>query len=179
MAHSTIRKWTECMETCMNENRVSPWPFGNQDFCKVFAQLLAVFRYIIWLDFSTLSDSLPHHWSESNFSNVREMISGIEFKTSDQERPLQICSVCGADIWNRFVQCSETHRKDPYVVCVGCFAEGRGCKHRTIKTMEFFQMFPMENAVADYGRAASVWNRYARSVDYINFVQISENFEEG
>ena len=167
------------METCLEQKRSSPWPFGDLDFCKVNAQLLELFQYIIWLDSSILSDSLDHPWLESKkFGNLRDLIREVEFKTMEQGSPLQICNFCGADIWNRFVQCSEAHLTDPYVVCLGCFAEGRGCKHRAVQRMEFYQMFPLENAVADYVKAARTWNRFARKVGYVAHAEASDNWEE-
>jgi len=168
------------MKTSMKENGASsPWPFGDADFCKVTSQLLKVFQYIIWLDSSILPDSFEHPWLDSKFGNLRVMIRGIEFETKDQGTPLQICDFCGADIWNRFVQCTETHRTDPYAVCLGCFAEGRGCKHRAVKTMEFYQMFPLEIAVTDYIQAVTTWNRFAQSVGYVDYAAVPERWEEG
>ncbi|KAF9345157.1 hypothetical protein BGX26_003459 [Mortierella sp. AD094] len=147
VVRATVQKWT----TLITKSGGSFWPFGDHDLCKAFGQVLKVYQYIIWEDSLLLAEIPIHSWLDSvELFNVTELAHGAEFKAVEQGRQRPVCNFCGADIWNRFIQCSVSHLADPYVVCNGCFAEGRGCKHRALETMEFFQMFPLEVAVEDY-----------------------------
>jgi hypothetical protein len=175
VVHVTVRKWT----TIITKGDGPFWLFGDHDFCKVFGQVLRVFQHIIWED-SLLLKEYPSHPSLDAVKsfNMAELVSGLKIKAVKEGTPVQICDFCGADIWNRFIQCSVRHLTEPYVVCTGCFAEGRGCKHRAQANMEFHEMFPLETAVADYVDGVRAWNHFAHSVNYPSFVKLSEDWQD-
>ena len=51
-----------------------------------------------------------------------------------------VCDVCGADIFQGFFECRTCVEVDSaeegYVVCPGCYAEGRSCKHQIMQPMQ-------------------------------------------
>lgn len=177
ITRSTVLKWTTLLE------QGKKLPFSCQVFCNQFTQLLRTFQYVLWQDSLVACELSRGPWfqlvkdKDPNW-NFMQMVLDTEFKTFDGEG-LLICDFCGADVWNRFVQCSMSHGNEPYVVCLGCYAEGRGCGHRGISTMSFYQMFNLETAEEDYVRAVTALNTFARSQSLLGFVDICENWKVG
>ena len=174
VVRSTVRKWTQLMK-----NGKEFWPFGYTNLCKVFTRLLRIFQYVLWQDSLLSLEQSQHPWlTLVKKLNVVEEVQATRI-LEDNGKLLPKCDFCHADIWNRFVQCSEYHRKDPYVVCLGCYGEGRGCCHRALNTMVFYQMFTLESVEEEYEEAAKTLNAFAQSTSVVNYIEISEDWKVG
>ena len=84
-------------------------------------ELLDVFDHILAEEESDThsNDTLPAE------ENVTENIS---------------CDICGADIFQGFFECRTCVEVDSaeggYIVCPGCYAEGRSCKHQIMQPIQ-------------------------------------------
>ena len=74
-----------------------------------------------------------------------------------------VCDCCGADIFQSFFECSTCVEADSaeggYVVCGGCFAEGRSCKCEIMRPM---QRRSFKSLLATRKEAIQVVDEYER-----------------
>ncbi|GJJ75416.1 hypothetical protein EMPS_07774 [Entomortierella parvispora] len=153
------------------------WYFGSESFCHEFLILARLFAFIIWSDSWSLGRIRGHPWVES-VGEVEPPRVIIDKAPLDGSLALPYCRLCQCDIWNLHVQCNEGHgARQPYILCIDCYALGRGCLHRATSLISFHQLFPLEDAIKIYRSSAKAWNSCNKLKDVKGFLLLSLDWE--
>ncbi|KAF9343465.1 hypothetical protein BGX26_005688 [Mortierella sp. AD094] len=137
------------------------WYFGLERFCRDFLVLARLFAFIIWSDSWSLDRIRERPWMDVvHEGEPRIIVDKVDKAPSDGTNILRYCRYCQCDIWNLHTQCNEDHGSStqPYILCIDCFAQGRGCLHRSTSLISFHQLFPLEDAIRVYKESVKIWN---------------------
>ena len=82
-------------------------------------------------------------------SNIQELLVVFDHILAEEESNIcsndsspdeATCDICGADIFQGFFECRTCVEVDSaeggYIVCPGCYVEGRSCKHQIMQPMQ-------------------------------------------
>ena len=126
-----------------------------------------------------LRNQLHTNGQEDLVSNIRELLVVFDRTLAEEESDTHrddlspgeansvaeniVCDVCGADIFQGFFECRICVEADSaeggYVVCPGCYVEGRSCTHQVMQPM---QRRPFNSLLETRTEAIQVVNMYER-----------------
>ncbi|KAF5358337.1 hypothetical protein D9756_001403 [Leucocoprinus leucothites] len=125
--HFTLRHYTQKLIDLASQ------PFDTIQKSIVSRQLTSVLRlydYILKEEYSSKGTSLSGSREESEVSNPN-------LRLADE---MQTCDFCGADIFQSYFQCLGESTSKPgeegFIVCPGCYVEGRTCACREMRERE-------------------------------------------
>ena len=112
-------------------------------------------RYVLLGLIAELRQSAHTNGQEYLVSNIRELLVVFDRILADEESDTHsndsspdeansteniVCDICGSDVFQGFFECRTCIEVDSaeggYVVCPGCYVEGRSCEHRIMQPMQ-------------------------------------------
>lgn len=152
------------------------WDVGHERFCRDFLSLARLFAFMIWQDSWSYKHLYDHPWMNDADKTEPVVMVNKAITPGDLEAPY--CRFCRCCIWNIHIRCNNDHGiRKPYIICVDCYAQGRGCVHRSTTSVSFCQRFSLMVAIQLYKEAVRIWNSCTSLFSVIGFVKLDSDWK--